>query len=92
MPLDPTELREKWRQRLTDAKLRLEFAKSSVKEVTNNRASGAMPDADGWLAYRQALCAESEALAEFRRIAEILMNLAIYGKIPDEDRDQGQRD
>ena len=51
-----------------------------------------MPDADGWLAYRQALCVEREALAEFRRIAEILMNLAIYGKIPDEDRDQGQRD
>jgi hypothetical protein len=48
-----------------------------------------MPDADGWLAYRQALCAEKEALAEFRRIAEILMNLAIYGKIPDEDRDPG---
>ena len=36
MPNAPIELREKWRQRLADAKLRLEFARSFVKEVTDD--------------------------------------------------------
>src|SRR5262245_22370967 len=88
MQIHQIELREKWRQRLTDAKLRLDFARSFVKEVTDDRASDVISAADSGLAYRQALCAEREALVEFGRIAEILKNLTIYGTVPDEDRDQ----
>ena len=91
MPMDSIELREKWQQRLYDAKLRLAFARSFVCEVTDDCASGGIPTSDGGLAYRQALCAEREALAEFVRIAEILMNLVVHGVIPDEDRDQWNR-
>ena len=91
MPSDPVELTEKWRQRLYDAKLRLEFARSFVKEVSADCASGAIPAADGWLAYRQALATERDALAEFVRIAKILKNLVLHDAIPDEDRDQGTK-
>jgi hypothetical protein len=57
MPTDPIEVKEKWQQRLNDAKLRLDFARSFVKEVSNDCALGAIPAADGGLAYRQVLCA-----------------------------------
>jgi len=92
MPSDSIELRGKWRNRLADAKLRLDFARSFVKEVTADYASGAMPASDGGFAYRRAIRAERQALAEFIRIAEILKNLTIYGTIPDEDLDRGQPD
>ena len=49
MPSDPAELREKWRQRLTDAKLRLEFARSFAKEAADDCESSAIPVADGGL-------------------------------------------
>ena len=92
MPTDPVELRDKWRKRLADAKLRLDFARSFVNEVKNDCASGGVPAVDGGLAYRQAIRAERAALAEFGRIAEILKNLTIHGTVPDEDRDQGEPD
>ena len=86
MQTDP--LKEKWLQRLNDAKLRLEFARSFVREVTEDCASGAIVAPDSGLAYRQALSAKRAAVDEFARIAEIVKNLLVHNTIPDEDFDQ----
>ena len=88
MPGDSVKLREKWRQRLFDAKLRLEFARSYTNELSEDRTSGAIVGADSEFGYQRALAAENAALEEFARVAEILKNLVLFDTIPDEDRDQ----
>ena len=42
-------------------------------------------DPDGALALHQALRRESEALAEFRRVLRILIELILHGTVPVED-------
>jgi hypothetical protein len=79
-------------RRFNEAKLRLDFARAFVKDLSEGCELGVIPTSDAVSAYRRALEREREALAEFEKTAEILEDLIIYGTIPDEDRDQGQRD
>jgi hypothetical protein len=44
-----------------------------------------MPLPDGSLAYRLALRDETNALAEYRRVLGIFMDLALKGKTPPEE-------
>jgi hypothetical protein len=92
MPTDLLELRNKWRRRFTDAKLRLDFARAFVKDSLEDCESGTIPSSDAVRAYRRALNRERDALAEFDRIAEVLKNLILHHTVPDEDRDQGTKD
>ena len=88
MPTDLLELRDKWRRRFTDAKLRLDFARAFVKDSLDDCESGTIPGSDAVRAYRRALDRERDALAEFDKVAGIVENLILYDTIPDEDRDQ----
>jgi hypothetical protein len=91
MPTDLLELRDKWRKRFTDAKLRLNLARAFVKEFWEDCESGSVPASDAVCAYRRALDRERDALAEFERVAGILENLILHDTIPDEDRDQEKK-
>ena len=73
-----------WRKRLNTAKLRLEFARNYVAELQQELQTGSLPSPDGSFAYQQALRAENNALAEFRRVLQIFTDLTVDGKIPDE--------
>ena len=81
---DRTALENLWRQRLNEAKLRLDFASNYVKEIQRDFSSGELPAPDGHDAYQQALHAESHAIAEYRRILRIFSELVVSGKKPDE--------
>ncbi len=83
---DRTALEALWRQRVNDAKLRLDFASNYVKEIQRDFSSGELPAPDGHFAYQQALRAESFALGEYRRVLAIFTGLVTHGKEPDEDQ------
>lgn len=61
------ELEQRWRSRLDDAKLRLDYATS----YANGRD-------DGW-----ARRAHGTALAEYTRVLRIFTDLVVHGKIPE---------
>lgn len=79
---DRQQLEERWRARLKDAKLRLDFAHQYTKEVERDFNDGTVPIPDGSYAYRKALRAESYALAEYQRVLRVYT--VVSGKIPDE--------
>ncbi len=81
---DREELEDRWRKRVTDAKLRLDFARNYVKEVQRDLPRGDVPAPDGDYAYRKALHVENSALAEYKRVLRIFTDLMINGKIPGE--------
>jgi hypothetical protein len=83
--LDREELEDRWRKRVTDAKLRLDLARNYVKEVQRDLPRDDIPAPDGDYAYRKALHAENSALAEYKRVLRIFTDLTVNGKIPDED-------
>lgn len=78
------DLEELWRERLKDAKLRLEFAYNYVKEVQKDLEAGGVPAPDGNFAFARAIKAENFALAEYNRVLRIFGDLLVQGKIPDE--------
>ena len=86
--LDPTlnRLDELWRLRLSNARLRLEFARSYVKEVHRDLEKGTVPSADGTVAFERAVRAENLALAEYNRVLRIFTDLVVRRIIPDEDQ------
>ena len=90
---DPTRQRLEalWRSRVTDAKLRLEFARLFLKEVQTDLAADVVPVADGQFAFRQALRAENAALAEYNRVLRIYTDLTMNGTVPDEDAWHGRK-
>ncbi len=73
-----------WRQRLQDAKLRLDFAHNYVLEVERDFPRAELPSPDGTLAHQKALRFETAALAEYRRVLQIYTDLMVRGTIPDE--------
>jgi hypothetical protein len=89
MPTDLLVLKDKWRRRFTDAKLRLDLARAFVKEFWEDCESGSISASDAVRAYRRTVDREREAQVEFDRIAEVLEKLILHDTIPDEDRDQG---
>ena len=78
MPADE-DLVKQWRQRLDDARHRLDFAQIYVKEVQQDRQLGYVPSPDGDYAYRRAIRAESEARVEYLRILRIFTDV-LQGK------------
>ena len=80
---DRRALEDHWRDRLKDAKTRLEFARSYLREVQQDYQSGALPSPDGSYAYQRAVRAEAAALAEYVRVLRIFSELAMDGKIPE---------
>ena len=88
MPTDLPELRDKWRRRLSDAKLRLVVAQALTKDSLQDCESEVSPASNAARDYAWALYRERDALAEFDRVAGILQNLIFYDTIPDEDREQ----
>lgn len=83
---DRNRLEELWRVRVTDAKLRLEFAREYVLELQKEMKADGIPAPDGHFAYQQALRSEMNALAEFRRVLQVFRDLTMEGKIPDENQ------
>lgn len=77
-------LHDLWHERLKDAKLRLDFARTYAKEVRGDFPPGAALSADGAFAQQKSLRAETFALAHYRRVLGIYTDLTVKGKIPDE--------
>jgi len=75
---------DRWRQRLNDANLRLDFSRNFLKEVQRDSAAGGIPVPDQHYAYRKALRAERFALAEYSKVLRIFTDLVVNGTIPDE--------
>jgi hypothetical protein len=75
---------ELWRQRLRDAKLRVDFAHSFVLEVRRDFPSVNTKTSDGTYAWQRALRMEIEALADYRHVMGIYRKLILEGKAPEE--------
>ena len=85
---DPTptqQLEEVWRLRLSDAQLRLQFARNYMQEVHRDLQEGVIPAADGNFALERAIRAENIAIAEYSRVLRFYTDLVVDGKIPEEE-------
>jgi hypothetical protein len=80
----PASLHDRWRKRLIDAKLQLDFATQYSKEVAEDCTAGTLPTPDGGYAYQRALRAEHYARGEYQRVLRIVHDLVLDGKLPDE--------
>ena len=58
---DRKAIEELWRQRLKDAKLRVDFAQIYLKEVVRDFPPREISNADGNFAYQRAVKAENSA-------------------------------
>ena len=83
--MERQELEELLRNRLADAKLRLEFARIHLNEVQRDFPFDD-PSPDGQYAYRHALREENFALVEYHQILRVYTELLIDGKAPNEGR------
>ena len=81
--LSRQDLENLWRLRLNDAKIRLDFARTYVKEVQADLQSGTVPEPDGSFGFQKALRAENFALADYGRVLGIFTDLVVRGKVPD---------
>jgi hypothetical protein len=81
---DRKALEELWRQRVADAKLRVDFARSYVREVVSDFPPREISNADGLFAYQRAVQAENSALRDYARVSRIYQDLTVKGVIPDE--------
>ena len=71
-----------WRERVRDVRLRLDFARNYLAEIQKDVKAGGIPRADGDFAYRNAIRAEREALAEYRKMLKIFTDLTLHGRFP----------
>lgn len=81
---DRKALEDLWWQRLSDAKLRLDFAVNFSAELQGEYPSGDIPEGEYHFAQQQALRAENVARAEYNRVLRIYTDLVVRGIIPDE--------
>ena len=86
--MSPELLKEQWHKRVFDAKLRLDFARNYLEEISQDLKSGGIPAADGNFAQRRAIAAERTALAGYVQVLRIYHDLLAHGKIPDESKAQ----
>jgi len=77
-------LEELWRDRLNEARLRVELARNFLREIQQDFKNGTMPQPDGDFAFQRAGRAENSALAEYSRVLRVFHDLTVKGKIPDE--------
>jgi len=73
-----------WYRRLTDAKVRLEFAHQYKREIEGDFKAGSIPGSDGHLSFERALRAEYIVLADYSRVLRIFNDLVVHGKAPSE--------
>lgn len=82
-PLDRRALERLWRDRLNEARLRLEAATSDLNQTHRDfYASGGL--SSGHFALERAIRVERMALVEYRRILCIFIGLVSSGRVPDE--------
>ena len=81
------DLVQLWGNRLNDARLRLDFTRNFMREIEKDVQAGAIPSSNGELAFREALRAEREALAQFGRVLRIYIDLVVHGKMPGCEQD-----
>ena len=77
------DLEERFRRRLRDARLRIDFCEACVQKVEAD--AGLFLPSDNGYVYRRALRAESYALREFTRLLRIYSVLVLSGKVSDEE-------
>lgn len=82
---DRSALEALWRNRVKDARLRLDFARSYMQEIKQDFASGDLSGPMERYAIQKALRTETVALAEYARILALFNDLVIHGKVPKED-------
>ena len=82
---DRAALKELWRKRLKDARLRLDFARSYFREIQGDFADASISAPLERYELDHALRAERAALAEYERILRILNDLVFHGTIPKEE-------
>ena len=86
-PQNPEHLKKielLWKERVANAKNRLNFAIAFLKELEDENRSGAVPSPDDDLIYRRAIHAEQTALEEYKQVLKIYEDLTLHGKIPDD--------
>lgn len=88
---DREALEELWRQRVKDAKLRVDFARIYREEIARDFPAKER-NADGHFAHQRALTAENLALEEYDRILRIYTNLIVNGILPDPNEWRKARD
>jgi hypothetical protein len=77
-------LTDLYRKQLNDALEQLHSATLSVQKILQDYRSRVIPSPDGDYGLRQALKTESGARFEYMRVAMILHDLALHGKVPTE--------
>ena len=82
--LDKPSLEELWRKHVADAKLRLDFARNYVAEVSLDFPIPS--SSDGTVALRHAMRAEMLALQEYNRVLRIYERLVVDGVVSNEIR------
>jgi hypothetical protein len=78
------ELENQLRERVANAKVRLDLARNYVREVQRDLKSGTITESDGHHAHQYALQAETLALQHYQSVLNTLSTLVLTGKIPDE--------
>lgn len=73
-----------WRNRLRDAKLRVDFARNYLMEVHRDFPLSDT-SSDCQYAHQRAHRAEKLALAEYMRVLALYADLVMRGKVRDED-------
>lgn len=71
-----------WRKRLQVALHQLNSATLQLQAVLEKYRGCAIPLDRDYFSFRQALRAETEARLEYMRVATILQDLVLHGKIP----------
>ena len=82
--MERQELESMWRSRLREAHLRFGFARKLLKSVQRDSPL-TEPSPDERHAYRRAIRLEHLALVEYRHLQQILFDLTVRGKVPDEE-------
>jgi hypothetical protein len=77
-------LTDLWRKQLKDALEQLNSATLNVQKILDDYRSGVIPSPNGGYGLRQALKTESGARSEYMRVAMVLHDLALHGKVPPE--------
>jgi hypothetical protein len=79
---DRKALEDAWRNRLQEAKQKVDAARNRVNEMKEEALS--IPAPDSGYSVRQAMQAENLALKEYRRVLTVYRELAVSGVIPQE--------
>ena len=77
------DLEDAWRVRSERAHERYERASAQYRKLLKEKPDGLIPRQDDPLAL--ARHAESEALAEYKRILGLFTELMVHGRIPEEE-------